>query len=164
MKRLRTLTRKHWLLIVAGIVVVALIAGGSYYAIYQNQKDDAEQDIVRSDACKAEHIKKYVDAAEANDLTALQKVREEVEKLDNYQGSANCQFILVRQSLAAGDADRAERHFDQLRQLAPQNLQLSPQFGDQMVSYEALRNSIETIRMNEDINIEQESVFWGDGL
>ena len=127
----------------------------------QRNADDTSSEVVRSDACTAEHMRQFVTAMNKQDLAELTKLRETIVKLENYEGSANCQYMLVRESIARGRLEQAETEFKALKQLAPEEHQLSSQLDDALVGYGSLEDSINTLRVNQQDD-EDESQFWGN--
>ena len=159
MNSLKALTTRTWL-VIAGIVVLALIGVGA--ALYLlNTDEDSDATVVRTDTCKVDQIEQFVDAIEVQDLTKLRELRENITQQDGYEGSANCQYMLLRQSIADGEADRAQSELDRVRQLAPRTAQLSSQFGSTAVEYDVLQDSIDTLRVNQTLT-DEEKRFWGN--
>lgn len=141
---------RRWLLPVIIVVVAAILLGLIGWAIYQSiRPQEKANEIVRSDACKVEHIERFNSVVNPLDLASFRELQDDVKKLDNFQGSANCMYILTRYEIAAGTADEASNNLDLLRRLAPDEHMLSGMFdGASSVRYDTLAAAIDALRKN----------------
>lgn len=134
--------------LISGIVIGVVLLGFGVYAIMKAvQKDDVPE---TTQVCSPELIKRASKKIEASDITGVQAVKGEIEKLKTHERDANCQYILVRYALMVKDIEDAKA---QLAQYKKVYVALSPAFGTRTYTpadLEAILKDVEDAKKTED--------------
>lgn len=145
-------SRRRFTILAVSVAGLLLLAGAGW-AIYQNMQSNgnSEDTAVRTDACKLEHVERFNKAVEPLDLIEFGELAGDIKELDNYQSSVHCMYILTRYEMSVGTAETVKEHYNQLKQLDPNQVALASSFDRRaVVDYETIEMTIRTLEARDE--------------